>query len=278
MSGLDLGYPFTVGLVASVSPCGFAMLPAYLSYFVGTEANVERSTSGSVARALVVGLTTSAGVLTIFIVAGTVIKASGVSQSDLTGPLRYVMIALGVAVIALGLALVAGWHLPWSTPRVELGGKDRSLRSMYLFGITYALASLSCGLPIFIGVVLGSFSRDGFAEGVTYIATYGVAMGMVVTSLTIALALGQRGLLKVLRSVMKRADRIAGGFLVLTGAYLVYYWANSGDIGDDPVSRFSSDLENRVARAGTTLLIPLLAIMAIGVVALVLQRRRSTAA
>jgi cytochrome c-type biogenesis protein len=278
MSGLDLSYPFTVGLVASVSPCGFAMLPAYLSYFVGTEANVERSTTGSLARALVVGLTTSAGVLTVFVTAGGLIKASGVSQSDLTGPLKYVMIGLGLAVMALGIALLAGWHLPWSTPRVELGGKDRSLRSMYLFGITYAIASLSCALPVFIGVVLGSFSRNGFVEGVTYIATYGIAMGMVVTSLTIALALGQRGLLTVLRSVMKRADRIAGGFLVLTGAYLVYYWANGGLIGDDPMSRFSGRLENRIADAGTTLLIPLLAIVAVGVGALILQRRRSNPA
>ena len=28
-------YAFTTGMLATVNPCGFAMLPAYLSYFLG---------------------------------------------------------------------------------------------------------------------------------------------------------------------------------------------------------------------------------------------------
>jgi cytochrome c-type biogenesis protein len=28
-------YYLTLGMVATVNPCGFAMLPAYLSYFLG---------------------------------------------------------------------------------------------------------------------------------------------------------------------------------------------------------------------------------------------------
>ncbi|MBA2575429.1 MAG: hypothetical protein H0V05_02115 [Euzebyaceae bacterium] len=28
---------FTAGLVASVNPCGFAMLPAYLSFLIGSD-------------------------------------------------------------------------------------------------------------------------------------------------------------------------------------------------------------------------------------------------
>ena len=30
-------YAFTTGMLATVNPCGFAMLPAYLSYFLGIE-------------------------------------------------------------------------------------------------------------------------------------------------------------------------------------------------------------------------------------------------
>jgi cytochrome c-type biogenesis protein len=274
MSSLDLGYPFTVGLVASISPCGFAMLPAYLSFFVSSESQSDRSTPAAVARALVVGLTTSAGVISVFALAGVLIKAVGLQASDLTGPLKWVMIALGLGVVALGIALLAGWHLPWSTPRVELGGKDRSLASMFLFGVSYAVASLSCGLPVFIGVVLGSFNRDGFVSGVAYVATYGVAMGMMITSLTIALALGQRGLLTVLRKAMRYVDRVAGFFLVIVGFYLVYYWWNDGITGGDVVSRTSARIENWIANQGTTLGIPLIAVLLIGLGAVVLQRRK----
>ena len=50
-----LALAFTAGMVATVNPCGFAMLPAYLSYFLGLEATPggdgEPPTAG-VARAL----------------------------------------------------------------------------------------------------------------------------------------------------------------------------------------------------------------------------------
>ena len=46
MIALDarLATSFTAGLVAAVNPCGFAMLPAYLSFFLGQEAE-ERDRS-----------------------------------------------------------------------------------------------------------------------------------------------------------------------------------------------------------------------------------------
>ena len=36
-------YAFTTGMLATVNPCGFAMLPAYLSYFLGIERPTSRS-------------------------------------------------------------------------------------------------------------------------------------------------------------------------------------------------------------------------------------------
>ena len=35
MIDAPLALAFAAGLVATVNPCGFAMLPAYLSYFMG---------------------------------------------------------------------------------------------------------------------------------------------------------------------------------------------------------------------------------------------------
>ena len=37
MIDAPLAYAFGVGMVATVNPCGFAMLPAYLSFFLGLE-------------------------------------------------------------------------------------------------------------------------------------------------------------------------------------------------------------------------------------------------
>jgi cytochrome c biogenesis protein CcdA len=34
---LPVGFAFAAGMVASANPCGFFMLPAYISYHLGTE-------------------------------------------------------------------------------------------------------------------------------------------------------------------------------------------------------------------------------------------------
>ena len=44
MIDVDLAFPLAAGLIAAFNPCGFAMLPAYLSYFLGQE--VENQPDG----------------------------------------------------------------------------------------------------------------------------------------------------------------------------------------------------------------------------------------
>ena len=56
-----LALAFTAGMVATVNPCGFAMLPAYLSYFLGIEGTDDGPAEAGVLRALVVGAVVSLG-------------------------------------------------------------------------------------------------------------------------------------------------------------------------------------------------------------------------
>src|SRR5215470_13308669 len=55
---LPLGYAFVAGMVASVNPCGFVLLPAYLGYYLGDgESATARARAG---RALLVSVTVTA--------------------------------------------------------------------------------------------------------------------------------------------------------------------------------------------------------------------------
>jgi cytochrome c-type biogenesis protein len=69
---LDLA--FAAGLVATVNPCGFAMLSAYLLYFLGIE-DASKSRSEAMRSALIVGAVVSIGFLAVFGVAGILITA-----------------------------------------------------------------------------------------------------------------------------------------------------------------------------------------------------------
>ena len=216
-------YAFTAGMVASVNPCGFAMLPAYLSYFLGIEGQADdRSTTARLGRALVVSASVAIGFMAVFLGVGALVNA-GLQQ--VVRYAKWLSIGIGLGLIALGIALLAGYRLPWATPRLDRGGRKRSIPSMVVFGVSYAVASVGCTLPIFLGVVFGSITRNGFVSGMVSFLLYGAGMALVLTALTVTLALAEGGLLKVLRRAMQWVDRVAGAFLILAGAYLVYYWA-----------------------------------------------------
>ena len=67
---LPLGFAFTVGMVATVNPCGFVMLPAYLGLYIGTDTGDESvrldrrmARAGTVSVAVGLGFTVVHGLL-----------------------------------------------------------------------------------------------------------------------------------------------------------------------------------------------------------------------
>ena len=225
-----LAFAFTAGLVATVNPCGFAMLPAYLSYFVGMEDREPGSDAAArLARAPVVGVVVSAGFLAVFAVAGVLIGLGIRSFGDW---LPYVSIVIGVALASLGVAMLLGYEPIVNLPRLERGTKGTGLGSLFVFGISYAIASLSCALPVFLAVVSGTTTRSNFASGMAAFGAYALGMSMVLLVLTVALALAKHSIVRRLRSAVRYVDRIGGALLVLAGAYVVYYWTY--DLVTDP--------------------------------------------
>lgn len=243
-----LALAFTAGLVATVNPCGFAMLPAYLSYFVGLEDGTDTAAAG-VGRALAVGATVSAGFVLVFAVVGTVVRALTASVMDIV---PWLGLVVGVAVLALGIAMLAGFKLTVALPRLDKGGRHRTLSSMFVFGVSYAVASLSCTLPLFLSLVAGTFTRENVAAGVVTFVAYALGMSLVLTALTVTLALAKHSLVHTLRRALPYVDRVSGALLVVAGLYITYYWTydlvtDPGTQGGSGPIRFVEDLSGRVA-------------------------------
>ena len=215
---------FTSGLLAAINPCGFVLLPTYLMFFLGMEnlrPGAERTT---IRRALAVSLSVSAGFLSVFIVLGIIAKWATNSFLD---TMPYISLVIGVALMVLGVAMIFGYRLPFTAPKMDIGERDRSVVSMFVFGIAYAVASFGCTLGPFSGTVLGAISTDGIATGIAAIALYGLGMALLVTALTVTLAMANTALLRFLRQGMQWFEYIAGVFVLLTGIYLTYYWYSS---------------------------------------------------
>ena len=227
---------FGSGLLAAVNPCGFVLLPTYLMYFLGVSGRpgTQRST---VRRALLVSAALSAGFMTIFVIVGGI---SRLFTDWLNQNAKYVALLIGIALVLLGVAMLFGYRLPFSTPKLDTGKRDQTVVSMYVFGLAYAVASIGCTLGPFSATVLGTIDTDGFFQGIIAVVLYGVAMSLLITTLTVTLAMAQGGLLKSLRTGMKYVEIASAIVMILSGLYLTWYWFN--DIRDN----YDDNLTGRV--------------------------------
>lgn len=205
-------------MLATVNPCGFALLPAYLSAFVGLDDRSSRT--GAVVRAVRVSLVLTAGFVLVFGVAGIVITKIA---SEFQRYLPWATIVIGVALVGLGAYLLTGRELVLRIPKLSVGGADGTLTSMFLFGVSYAVASLSCTIGPFLGATSTTFRNENFVSGVAVFVVYGLGMGLVVSVLTVAVALAKHGIVNRFRSLVPKMNRIAGVFLLVAGAYVAYY-------------------------------------------------------
>ncbi len=218
-----IGLAFAAGLVAALNPCGFAMLPAYLLLVVyGQDSAGRTGPLSAVGRAAAATVGMALGFLTVFGIFGalTISAATAVQRY-----LPYATVLIGLALIALGGWLLLGRGLTALTPR-SLGVRwapTVRLGSMYGYGISYAVASLSCTIGPFLAVT-GAGLRGGSVVGsVAIYLAYVAGLTLVVGVLAVAAATASSALADRLRRILPFVNRISRALLVVVGLYVGYY-------------------------------------------------------
>lgn len=214
---------FVAGILAAVNPCGFVLLPTYLVYFLGLQGSEDKLTQRETLRkALKVSGSLSLGFMAVFIVAAFV---ANYATNWLTANAKFATGFFGVALIVLGAAMLFGFKLPFMNPQKLQGEKDQTVKSMFVYGVAYAIASLGCTIGFFISAVFATSRGSGNAlDGLTNGLAYGAGMAVLVGGLTVALAFANKGLLTVLRRGLQYMDRIAAAFVLISGFYLLWYF------------------------------------------------------
>ena len=247
MSDVPVLLALAAGVLAAVNPCGFALLPAYLSLLVVADdpsAGVARRPA-AVRRALAVSAAMTAGFVAVF---GAFGLALAPTASLVQRHLPWFTISFGLLLVGLGGWLVAGRQLPalpWKPSRAPT--LTRSVPSMALYGVAYALASMSCTIGPFLAIVVSSLRAGSPLEGVGLFIAYALGMGLVIGTLALAVALAQASLVRRLRRAAAGLSRAGGILLVVTGGYVAWYgWYEL----QASIGRAAPD---RVVAAGTAL-------------------------
>jgi len=248
------------GLLAAVNPCGFALLPAYLSLLILGDDAPGRARA--VGRALRLSVSMSLGFAAVFAVFGLAIApfASSVQQH-----LPWVTLVLGVGLAAGGVLLLSGRPLALHLPAAVRGRVPRrrprparppraTTLSMVGFGVGYALASLTCTAGPFLAVVVVAFRSGSTGTGLLLFATYALGMALVVGAAAVAVALARDGVVRRIRAAGRLVPRVSGVLLLLAGAYVAWYagWelrVLAGSSPRDPVVDTAARVQRAVADA-----------------------------
>ena len=221
---LPIGFAFAAGMVASVNPCGFMLLPTYITFQLGSEETgfYETPLVRRLLRGLLLGGVATAGFIVVSGIVGLLIVAGG---QVLISVFPFAGLAIGAAMIALGLwllvthanlGIMAASRLT-ITPRKNLG-------NVFVFGTVYAAGSLSCTLPIFLVVVGSALATQGFLASFGQFIGYALGMGVILTLVMIGTALFRGTVLRLLKSAIPYVHRASAMFLIGAGVYLLWYW------------------------------------------------------
>jgi cytochrome c-type biogenesis protein len=241
-----LALALVAGAVAAFNPCGFALLPAYL----GLVTAEDQDQAAAVARAARFALGMTAGFVLVFGVTGLLLLPL---VSSLQQYLPVLTVLIGVLLVLLGTGLLAGRNL--ALPGLAGRGQAPTTRwvTQVGFGVSFALASLSCTLAPFLAVTAGSL-RAGAPLGVplTFLV-YAVGMGAVVLALSLAVALARASVVRSMRRAGSLVSLGSGLLLVLAGSYVAWYgWFEirvlAGRSATDPVVSTAVQVQGALTR------------------------------
>lgn len=232
-----LGLALAAGVLAAVNPCGFALLPAYVSMLVAADSGGSRL--AAVGRALALTGAMTLGFVAVF--GGFGLLAAPAADA-VARQLPWLTVLLGLLLVILGGWLVAGRSLPALPAKFTRGPRvTRRFGSMVGFGAAYAVASLGCTIGPFLAVVVvAGFRQGSLLTGVGHFLAYAAGMALVIGLVALAVALARASVLRALRRSTGWLPRVGGAVLVLAGGYVAWYGAYelrvfAGGSASDPV-------------------------------------------
>jgi cytochrome c-type biogenesis protein len=284
VSAGPIALALTAGVIVAFNPCGFAMLPAYMSYFVGKSAtDAERPLPQRLSRAALVAGVVTLGFVTVY---GTIGLLATTLFSGIKQAVPFISVGVGIVLAILGFTMVRGYEPKLSFLKVGTIDQGKGLRSLYVFGLSYAVVSLSCGFAGFSGVVVSTLNEGSlFGAAATYL-TFSLGMGLVLMVLTLAAALAQQTVARSMKKALPYINRISGFFLIVAGLYVAFYgyysWRtlrSSGKVAAGPVAwveRWSASISTWLQSLSTTTVVGAIVAVATVVVASVALSRRAS--
>jgi len=230
---MDTGFlaiAFLVGAVAVFNPCGFALLPAYLSVLTTRALSGENkkdsffdSTIVPFGKVLRFSAGMTVGFLLIFTLFGFLFTTGATFFATNPWVLPIFSLTVGIILVGLGIrALVFGKMVGLKSLSIKGVAPTKGFFTEVGYGLTFAFASLSCTIGPFLVVLGGLFVGNGGVEGILSFVAYALGMGFVVLLLGLAM-ITISGSGQFIRRHINIATKISGMFFIFAGIYVMLF-------------------------------------------------------
>ena len=199
-------FAFGAGVATFFSPCVYALLPGYVSYYVASVDAESAPLSGAVSR----GIAASAGALGTFAALSVIALAAGELLERALPVLEYLV---GGLLVVFGLLVVYKGALSFT---VVLPERQESVLGFGLFGAAYALAATACVLPLFLSVSVVSVELSA-AGTLLVLGAYAGSFAALMLAATITTAVGKQALMSRFAGHAGTMTKVAGVVLVVAG-------------------------------------------------------------
>ena len=223
-SGATAAFALTAGVLAAFNPCGFALLPAYLTLVITGSAEAGVSRLAALRRAAGFALGITLGFVAVFTGFGLLFVLATVGlQGDILPYLSYVTVAIAIVLIAFGIRMAAGHEVGLPGFRLKGRAPAATFASQAAYGASFAIASMSCTIGPFLAVVSGALHGTGPVAKALPFLIYGVGMGTSILAISVIAALAGSTVVSSLRRRTPAIMRGAGWLMILAGIYALLY-------------------------------------------------------
>jgi len=208
---------FLAGLISFISPCVLPLIPAYISYVVGTTFNEIKTKSKLIV--LKNSLLFVFGFSLVFIILGAGATALGTA---LINNLNIFTKVMGTFIIIFGFIMTEIIRIPFLERNINF--LNNNIKAEFLpplfLGLAFGFGWTPCIGPILGSILAFAALEDTIEKGILLLTTY--SLGLSIPFIISALMVNQfLKISKILQKYIVRIKKISGYILMFTGILII---------------------------------------------------------
>lgn len=207
---------FGAGVLTSLTPCVYPMIPITISVISGTtQAGQSR------ARTVALTLTYAVGLATLYAILGLIAGLSGSLFGTISAnPIA--LFAIGNLLLVFGLFMLDVMPIPIPQRLMDLAGRQGggSYGAVFLLGATSGIVAAPCGAPAFAVVLTWVAATNAGLMGFVYLFVF--SLGMTALLVVVGLFSGSLAMLPKSGKWMVWIKRFAAVVMFAMAEY--YFW------------------------------------------------------